>query len=299
MKKRVRPFLGLLALLSLSSCALPPREAWRVIRHDGLIPYVAVELGHRPVPGYVHLPPVHDSRFIAVTSSSKAPRAVVAGRAPVFVNRHPALIADNRFLDSSSATAPKPKPPLAPAAAHVSPPSVPTHVQVTEMPKPKAAPRIVAAPPKPAPKPAPGIAETPKSKVPSAKPAREIPAAPKVAVKPKPPVESKPQPKLPPNPVPVPNPDRVVAKPAVTPPPSIDLPFGTPISGRPGLVNSPFAGKNQLVDVTGLAPGQEVKCPYSGKLFRVPGVQEAKADTKPALDAPPAKPKDKDGGAKP
>lgn len=49
-----------------------------------------------------------------------------------------------------------------------------------------------------------------------------------------------------------------------------EIPFGTPIEGRPGLVNSPYAGKFQLVDVTGLSPGQEVKCPYTGKMFRVP-----------------------------
>lgn len=49
-----------------------------------------------------------------------------------------------------------------------------------------------------------------------------------------------------------------------------EIPFGTPIEGRPGFVHSPFADKWQLVDVTGLAVGSEVKCPYTGKLFRVP-----------------------------
>ena len=49
-----------------------------------------------------------------------------------------------------------------------------------------------------------------------------------------------------------------------------ETPFGTPITGRPGFVNSPYAAKHQLVDVTGLPVGMEVKCPYTGKLFRVP-----------------------------
>lgn len=61
--------------------------------------------------------------------------------------------------------------------------------------------------------------------------------------------------------------------PEATPPPSApaeDLPFGSAITGRPGFVNSPYAAKHQLVDVTGLPVGMEVKCPYTGKLFRVP-----------------------------
>ncbi len=54
------------------------------------------------------------------------------------------------------------------------------------------------------------------------------------------------------------------------PAPAAELPYGSPIAGRPGFVNSPFAAKHQLVDVTGLPVGMEVKCPYTGKLFRVP-----------------------------
>uniref|UniRef100_UPI003783A550 hypothetical protein n=1 Tax=Prosthecobacter sp. TaxID=1965333 RepID=UPI003783A550 len=59
---------------------------------------------------------------------------------------------------------------------------------------------------------------------------------------------------------------------AVTPTtsPAVELPYGSSIAGRPGFVNSPYAAKHQLVDVTGLPVGMEVKCPYTGKLFRVP-----------------------------
>ena len=63
------------------------------------------------------------------------------------------------------------------------------------------------------------------------------------------------------------------AAPTVTPAapsPAVELPYGSPIAGRPGFVNSPYAAKHQLVDVTGLPVGMEVKCPYTGKLFRVP-----------------------------
>jgi uncharacterized Zn-finger protein len=52
--------------------------------------------------------------------------------------------------------------------------------------------------------------------------------------------------------------------------PVVELPYGNAIAGRPGFVNSPYAAKHQLVDVTGLPVGMEVKCPYTGKLFRVP-----------------------------
>ncbi|MEZ5384227.1 MAG: hypothetical protein R3F13_01800 [Prosthecobacter sp.] len=52
--------------------------------------------------------------------------------------------------------------------------------------------------------------------------------------------------------------------------PVVELPYGSAIAGRPGFVNSPYAAKHQLVDVTGLPVGMEVKCPYTGKLFRVP-----------------------------
>lgn len=78
---------------------------------------------------------------------------------------------------------------------------------------------------------------------------------------------------------PKPEPD-VASKTNTLPPPSpakpaTDLPYGTPVPGRDNMVNSPFADKTQLVDVSGMGPGQVVKCPYTGKLFKVPAAQQA------------------------
>ncbi|MCB1210712.1 MAG: hypothetical protein KDK97_15380, partial [Verrucomicrobiales bacterium] len=67
---------------------------------------------------------------------------------------------------------------------------------------------------------------------------------------------------------------------ANNPPPAVaeaaTIPYGSAVAGRPGFVNSPYAAKHQLVDVTGLPVGMEVKCPYTGKLFRVPPQDQAK-----------------------
>jgi len=48
-----------------------------------------------------------------------------------------------------------------------------------------------------------------------------------------------------------------------------DLPYGTPVPGKSGLVKSPWSDQG-LVDVNGMPPGIEAKCPYSGKVFLVP-----------------------------
>lgn len=63
--------------------------------------------------------------------------------------------------------------------------------------------------------------------------------------------------------------------------PAGDLPYGSAIPGRANMVNSPYAGKTQLVDVSGMGPGQTVKCPYTGKLFKVPPTEQAAGNTEP------------------
>jgi len=56
-------------------------------------------------------------------------------------------------------------------------------------------------------------------------------------------------------------------KPAVT---REDLPFGQPVVGKKGFVFSPYAPDKGQVDVDGIPAGTKVKCPYTGKVFRVP-----------------------------
>ena len=49
-----------------------------------------------------------------------------------------------------------------------------------------------------------------------------------------------------------------------------DLPYGTPVPGKPGLVTSPFAPDAGYVQVLGFQPGTPVEDPYTGKIFLTP-----------------------------
>lgn len=62
-------------------------------------------------------------------------------------------------------------------------------------------------------------------------------------------------------------PDTAAATPPAAP---VEIPFGTPVMGRKGYVHSPFAPEQPMVDVSEIAAGTKVKCPFTGKIFRVP-----------------------------
>lgn len=71
-------------------------------------------------------------------------------------------------------------------------------------------------------------------------------------------------------PQPSPSPSLSPTPPSAPPPPlSRDLPYGIPVPGKRGLVRSPWSEQG-FVDVSGMPPGIEAKCPYSGKVFLVP-----------------------------
>ncbi|CAN5541429.1 hypothetical protein BH09VER1_BH09VER1_24170 [soil metagenome] len=64
------------------------------------------------------------------------------------------------------------------------------------------------------------------------------------------------------NPAPMPPPPTQASAPT-------NIPYGTPVPGKPGYVVSPF-NQTGYVDVRGFPPGTEVKCPYTSKVFLVP-----------------------------
>ena len=65
-------------------------------------------------------------------------------------------------------------------------------------------------------------------------------------------------------------PETPPAPPAAAPVPLAELPFGIPVMGRKGYVRSPYAEDQGMVDVNDIPAGAKVKCPFTGKVFRVP-----------------------------
>ncbi|MBL9117619.1 MAG: hypothetical protein JNJ83_21615 [Verrucomicrobiaceae bacterium] len=291
--------LTAISALVLASCSLPPSQAWRIVQTQGLVPYVAMEMGRRPFPpGVTPKRPV--STRPAAPMSSAPTSSMLAVTRPI----------QTQYLGATTPTVPSTQGNSTGVSVAKVAPAIETKPLVSNAPAPK--PRVSSVPALPVPKPvAPApkrtttVAQTapkpvskpqvakvtpaPKPVTPSPAPKAEAPkaTAPKTETAK---VEPKEEPKLPSagNALPKGN-MAAAANKVVAPMPSVeDLPEGTPLPGRPGLVNSPFAGKHQIVDVSGLKPGQEVKCPYSGKLFRVPQNVAAQQAPDPATSQPKA-----------
>jgi uncharacterized Zn-finger protein len=252
---------------------MPTDQAWRQIRQEGLITYwmqngsqqpqsapttaspsqavastTPQSTAPAPIAPVTNVPPPSDLASQSLPMAQAVPGLDGYVRSP-FTN--PPRLVDVRGMASGSKV----------VCPYTSRPFLVPSAPKTEAP-------AVASTPAPAPvTPAPEPAPTPAPTKPAAAPLPSTPT--KVAVNTAsaptpPPTPTKPQ--IKPSPAPIQTPPPAPAKPAV----ANEMPFGTPIPGRPGFVNSPFAAKHQLVDVTGLPTGMEVKCPYTGKLFRVP-----------------------------
>lgn len=234
-----------IAALMVASCAVPPREAWQQIQTRGLITYLA-----------------HENRPLSISN-----------RTPVLVQSSAAQTPATPMVSTVGPERPSPPPPsmlnasTMPVAQAV--PDLPGYVRTPFTNPPRlvdvrgmSAGSKVVCPYTQRPFLVPGGVSTSNSNLASSsRPKSSAPERPRTTpVKPNSNVaamNNKPAPST-----------------QVTPAPSTsgasELPYGTPIAGRPGFVNSPYAAKHQLVDVTGLPVGMEVKCPYTGKLFRVP-----------------------------
>jgi uncharacterized Zn-finger protein len=267
--------LGAITVLGLASCSLPP-DAWRQIRQEGLITYL---VNDRNIPSSSPSPAASGPMVAQTTTpapsvaptiqSVPAPSQLDANSMPVaqvvpgldgyvrspFTNP-PRLVDVRGMTAGSKVVCPYTRRPfLVPSMgaanqAVASTPSVKDEPPTQPVTKSEPAP---AAPTKPTPAP------TAPSKVASV--TTPTPQPPPAVVKPQPQTQAKSN-----TPAPQQTPPPVVAPKTA----AAELPFGVPIPGRPGFVNSPYAAKHQLVDVTGLPTGMEVKCPYTGKLFRVP-----------------------------
>ena len=258
--------VGLLTAASLSSCSLPPGYAWRQIQRDGLIPFMQNGMSAPKAQSDAMLasnnnsyrvqtpaqPNLSGTTTAPVQKTSAPPAYAVTGlkgyvRTP-FTNP-PRLVDVRGMAPGAKVVCPYTQRQFTVPTQALQPSPILTSPQMMAQTQPKLQPKEKAAPivqPKPAP--APSYARF-----------EPMPVAPKVETTPAPaPVKTQTTP-----------PPVAAAAPA-------KLPFGAPITGRPGFVNSPYAEKHQLVDVTGLSVGTEVKCPYTGKLFRVPPQQQAK-----------------------
>lgn len=243
-----RALLALGATALLSSCSMPPRQAWSMIQRDGLFNYWAYSSGHEPTYGRPS-PPLQRA---SSQSLAYRPSTLPYGQPRPLYSTAPSST-------SALATNPYYAPATSPAPARqLAQPSY--RPKASSTPRRSTKPRIVTVDDEPVAKPS--IVEVTPKKSPS-------------------PAPSKPS----------------TSSSGTSAAPKKELPYGSAVAGRTNMVTSPYASKTQLVDVAGMSPGQTVKCPYSGKLFRVPPTQQAANKVESKLEAPelksPAKTEDK------
>lgn len=324
MKAFDRPASSLAALTSLaaacivSSCSLPPREAWHMIQQEGLIAFLSnSSLGpaptspSRPAPrptGEFTLSPqsavvANSPQFVGPPSPAASvikPQAPVSAPRNIMPPNDKALVAASVPSMPGFVRSPYTTPPRlidvkgsSPGATMVCPYTQRPFIIPADFVNP---PSAVASNPAPAAAPTKPMAQPPtialKSDIPSSTPPASTPS-PTTPPTTTPPTSTPPANALfnnkPANNTPPPA-STAAAKPAAP-----EIPYGMPIPNRPGFVNSPYAAKHQLVDVTGLPAGMEVKCPYTGKLFKVPAsdIAEQKAVASPGAPPAPEKPEKK------
>lgn len=326
------------ALLSLSSCALPPKQAWQKIRHDGLFAYISYEMRtpRRPLDAPGPVKPIGPaSKPIINTPSQPRPLMAQSPTAPVnpqkpattrteqrdlgnvpmsppegTLTAHavpglpgyvrspytnpPRLIDVKRSAAGSTMICPYTnKPFIVPAGAGIDAKAAPEAV-LTEntRPAPVVTPEPPTVRPKNSNKPGPGNPAKTEDAKPTPPQLKDIagpasgPSSNSVSASNQA-TGNNSGPNTGANKGPATNATAggpaspsATTGPAPSPAPAPEIPYGSPIQGRPGYVNSPYAAAHQLVDVTGLPVGMEVKCPYTGKLFRVP--PQDMASSKPA-----------------
>jgi hypothetical protein len=307
--KKIVALAGVAAAVALSSCTLPPDQAWRKIRTDGLIAYWSYELdsqraylpSRRYNPPY-RVSPMRETQLAQTPQQSVPPISrpgVSESRATLTAQSIPALPGfvrspytnPPRLVDVKGAT---------PGSTMICPYTHRPFVVPSDFASAPGTAVADATPPSPA---APSVASGASEPATAPAPASRAESLPKVVIGDQNrPVEPAPLPVAPaptqPRSVPAPAAKAPAsalssvspAPPAAAPKPVQAVPYGSAIAGRPGFVNSPYAAKHQLVDVTGLPAGMEVKCPYTGKLFRVP-LQDV-VSTLPGETAPLASPEE-------